>query len=203
MNTELKTLNQEVQEIWNQNAEWWDEQIGSEGNNFHRTLIVPATERLLALQKDELVLDIACGNGQFSRRMAQLGAQVVALDFSEKFIGRAKARSTGYTDRITYRVIDATDTDQLMTLGKRRFDAAVCTMALMDIATIEPLASTLSQVLKAGGRFVFSLMHPCFNSTGCKAVVEKEERDGELIITHSINNTFAKSKTVTATCRML
>ncbi|MBI1924808.1 class I SAM-dependent methyltransferase [Candidatus Poribacteria bacterium] len=183
---EPKTLNQEAQDIWNQNAQWWDEYIGPDGNDFHRTLVAPATERLLNLRPNELVLDVAWGNGQFSRRMAQLGARVVAFDFSEKFIERAKAHTTENAERIEYRVIDATEAGQLMTLGKGRFDAAVCTMALMDMSPIEPLISALGQLLKAGGRFVFSVMHPCFNSVGCKAVVEKEEKGGELIITYFI-----------------
>ena len=181
-----QTLNQETQDIWNQNAEWWDEYIGPDGNDFHRTLVAPATERLLNLRPNELVLDVACGNGQFSRRMAQLGARVVAFDFSEKFIERAKAHTTENAERIEYRVIDATEVDQLMTLGKGRFDAAVCTMALMDMSTIEPLISALRQLLKGSGRFVFSVSHPCFNATGCKKVVEEEDRAGELITVYSV-----------------
>ncbi|MCZ6676512.1 MAG: class I SAM-dependent methyltransferase [Candidatus Poribacteria bacterium] len=181
-----QSLHQEVQEIWDGNAAWWDEYIGPEGNDFHRLLVAPATERLLNLRPNELVLDVACGNGQFSRRMAQLGAQVVAFDFSRNFIERAKGHTTEHVDRIEYRVIDATDTDQLMTLGTGRFDAAVCNNALMDMTTIEPLASALGQLLKPGGRFVFCVSHPCFNSTGCRKIVEEEDREGELITTYAI-----------------
>ncbi len=72
MSTE-QSLNQEVHDIWNQNAPFWDDYMG-EGNNFHKLLVGPAAERLLKLQPDELVLEIACGNGAFARRMVQLGA---------------------------------------------------------------------------------------------------------------------------------
>ncbi|MAG36118.1 MAG: hypothetical protein CL878_07735 [Dehalococcoidia bacterium] len=78
---EFADLNQENQEIWNQNASFWDEGMG-EGNKWHRLLIAPAQEHLLALQQDDLVLDIACGNGQFARHMARLGARVIASDFA-------------------------------------------------------------------------------------------------------------------------
>jgi 2-polyprenyl-3-methyl-5-hydroxy-6-metoxy-1,4-benzoquinol methylase len=183
---DVEASNREAQSLWDQNAEWWDEQTG-EGNEFQRILIGPATERLLALRPGEVALDIACGNGAFSRRMAQLGAQVVAFDFSDRFLERAKARTTEHADRIDYRLVDATDESQLLALGKRRFDAAVCTMALMDMAAIEPLMSALSQLLKAGGRFVFSVLHPCFNNPGgCKMVVEEEDRDGELVTVYSV-----------------
>ena len=183
---ELDALNRQTQEIWNRNADWWDEQTG-EGNQFQRVLIGPATERLRALRPGERVLDIACGNGAFSRSMARLGAQVVAFDFSERFLERAKARTNEHADRIDYRLVDATDEAQLLALGDR-FDAAVCTMALMDMATVEPLMSALSRLLKPGGRFVFSVLHPCFNSSrGIRQVVEQEDRDGELTTAYSVN----------------
>src|SRR5437588_10123706 len=113
-------LNREAQEIWNRNAEFWDERMG-EGNAFQRLLVGPASERLLELRPGETVLEIACGNGVFSRRMAQLGAQVVATDFSEKFLERARARGTEYSGQIEYRLVDATDEEQLMALGEMRF----------------------------------------------------------------------------------
>lgn len=54
-------------------------------------------------------------------------------------IENARARSAAYACRIEYRVVDCTDNEQLLTLGERRFDHIVCTMALVDMAEIEPL----------------------------------------------------------------
>ncbi len=176
--SEFRTLNRAVQETWDRIAAWWDERVGDAGNDFHQVLVAPATERLLALQPNEVVLDVACGNGQFSRRMAELGAHVVATDFSATFVDRAKARSHPDAGHIEYLVLDATDHTQLRALGSRRFDAAVCTMALMDMTAIYPLLAALSELLKSGGRFVFSVMHPCFNSLGTKMIVEEVNQDG-------------------------
>ena len=97
-------LNRETQQIWDANARFWDARFG-EGNDFQRTLIGPATERLLALQPGELVLDAACGNGAFSRRMAELGARVVAFDFSRAVPGAGqgphrRAARPGRPDRV-------------------------------------------------------------------------------------------------------
>ena len=177
---DLEALNKGTKGAWNQNAEFWDEKMG-EGNLFQRVLVGPATERLLELKPGELVLEIACGNGVFARRLAQLGARVIATDFSEKLLEQAKKRTSEYTDRIEYLLIDATNEEQLLALGERRFDAVVCNMAIMDIATIEPLMSVLSRLLKVDGRFIFSVMHPCFNNPKVKLGMEEEDRDGEII----------------------
>jgi ubiquinone/menaquinone biosynthesis C-methylase UbiE len=56
-------LNDQVRDIWNQNAEFWDQRMG-EGNVFHKTLIEPTQERLLNVRAGEQILDIACGNGR-------------------------------------------------------------------------------------------------------------------------------------------
>jgi SAM-dependent methyltransferase len=184
--SEDKTINQQTHEIWNANAAFWDKYMG-EGGSFQQSLIGPTTERLLDLTPGERVLDMACGNGAFARRMARLGARVVACDFAPTFIERARQRATEYADRIDYRVIDATDEAQLLSLGKQQFDAAVCTMAMMDMPTIDPLLSALAQLLKPSARFVFSIVHPCFNSgQGMKRVVEEEDRGGEIVDVYAV-----------------
>src|SRR5207248_6911437 len=152
-----------------------------------RVLVGPASERLLEVQPGQVILEIACGNGVFSRRLASIGAQVVATDFSAGFLELAKARTTEHPERIAYRLVDATDEGQLLALGQRRFDAAVCNMALMDMVTIEPLMRALAQLLRSGGRFVFSLLHPAFNNHGgTRLALEEEDRDGQLVETHYV-----------------
>ncbi len=180
-------LNQEAQAIWNANATFWDDAYG-EGNQFQRALLAPALERLLALQPGERVLEVACGNGTFARRMAALGATVLATDFSEVFLERARSRTTEteYVERIEYRLLDATKEEKLLALGERGFDAAVCNMGLMDMSEIDPLMRGVARVLKPGGRFVFSVSHPCFHNTATTLVAEQSEPDGVLTHTYSV-----------------
>lgn len=178
--------NDRARAAWERNAGHWDDYFGDRGNLFHQMLIEPAVENLLNIGSDEYILDIACGNGVLSRRLADLGARVLAFDFSEEFIRRARARGTR-DGRIEYRVIDATDVDQLLSLGRNRFDAAVANMAVMDMSTIDALFEGVRAVLKPTGRFVFSLTHPCFNATGTSVMAERAEgADGRMRVTHSI-----------------
>ena len=151
----------EVRDIWNTNAAFWDKRMG-EGNDFHKLLIEPNQIELLKIKKGDLVLDIACGNGQFARKLTESGAKVIAIDFSDEFI--RIARSKPLSDKIDYKVIDVTDMNDLNKLKEHVFDSIVCTMALMDIENIEPLINFLPRILKNNGTFVFSILHPCFNS---------------------------------------
>jgi SAM-dependent methyltransferase len=170
-------LNDEVKNIWNANADFWDGRMGEGGNSFHRTLIEPTQLRLLGIEPGHRVLDIACGNGQFARRLAGLGANVTAIDFAERFIEIARSRGSQHID---YRVVDVTRTDELAQLAGHDFDAVVCTMAMMDMADLSALASHLPSILKAGGIFVFSVLHPCFNSGEVVLVHELDDLGGEV-----------------------
>ena len=163
----------EAVEIWDEIAGWWDDQIG-DGNTAQDLLIEPTQERLLDLKPGEQVLDIACGAGRFTRRMAETGAHIVAFDHSRKFIERAKQRSVGYEDRIEFHVANAVEIETMTAISGAQFDAAVCTMGLMDMAVVTPLAISLAHLLKPGGRFVFSVLHPVFNSDGTRTTLERE-----------------------------
>lgn len=181
----LQHANEETRTVWNQNAAFWDARMG-EGNDVVELLIWPATEHLLALRPGERVLDIACGNGLSSRRLAALGAEVVAFDFAEEMIRHARQRTTACSDHITYAVLDATDEAALLALGEQPFDAALCNMALFDMADIQPLMAALAKLLRPGGRFIFSVLHPCFNSAHMALVAEEEDREGTITTRYAV-----------------
>ena len=92
--------NEKAREAWEANSRFWDEHMG-EGNDFFNLLEWPAVERLLKPQQGERLLDIACGNGLTSRRLARAGADVLAFDFSEAMIAIAKQRSEDGIDYAT------------------------------------------------------------------------------------------------------
>ncbi len=92
------------------------------GATWQRTLIQPCVERLLQLEPGERILEIACGNGEFARRMTELGGQVLATDFSERMLERARARGGD----VDYRWADATDEEELLRSGSPDRSTASC-----------------------------------------------------------------------------
>ena len=105
------------------------------------------------------ICDLACGEGFLSRLLAQHGGKVVGIDLSANLLKHAQLRSRGRD--ITYRCDDA---QALRTLGDESFDAVVCHMALMDIPDLQATVRAVRRVLKPGGRFVFCVLHPCFET---------------------------------------
>jgi len=116
--------------------------------------------------------------------MAELGASVVAFDYSAKFIERARERTENNL-AVEYHILDAAKPEALLSLGRHRFNKAVCTMALMDMPEIKPLLSVLRQLLKPGGLFVFSVTHPCFHSASIQKFAEMYEEEAGRHIIHT------------------
>jgi len=186
----IENENTQAKDAWDRNAEFWNERM-AEGNDFFNILLWPAVERLLKPQQGERLLDIACGNGLTSRRLATAKARVTAFDVSAAMITIA----AGYPgpSNIDYRVVDATDREALLHLGANTFDGALCNMALMDMAEIEPLMTALAVLLKPGGRFVFSVLHPCFNNPATVQMGELEDQNGTIVTTYSVKISHYKT----------
>jgi SAM-dependent methyltransferase len=103
-----------------------------------------------------VVLDLACGQGVFSRYLSQRKIKVTGLDTSEEMIRFAQSRSD---PSIRFEHADAQNPQALQ--GKT-FDAVVCLLALQNIESLPPVMANVKRWLKPGGRFVMVTTHPCF-----------------------------------------
>jgi SAM-dependent methyltransferase len=81
---------------------------------------------------------------------------VTGVDVSAEMLGRARA--SGPPD-ITY--IQADVAGDLAWWDGRPFDGCTCEMALMDIDDLAGALSAVTAVLRPGGWFVASIVHPC------------------------------------------
>ena len=148
---------------WETNAEFWDRSMGTHSNDFHRLTVRPKVTELLDIQSHDFILDIACGNGNYSAYLAERGVSVVAFDYSPKMIELAKKRQAHLLEQIEFVVADATDDKSLLSLRRQKpFTKAVSNMAVMDISEISALFRCVNQLLASNGVFVFATQHPCF-----------------------------------------
>ena len=145
---------------WEHVAGWYRHLIDERGSDHHEEVILPGTLRLLRCAPGERVLDVACGEGQLCRRLADMGVLCAGVDGSPSLIAAA-ARADS---RSVYVAADARDLSAVNLPGP--FDAAACVMALMNIEPLTPVFEGVARALRPGGRFVGVILHPAFRAPG-------------------------------------
>jgi ubiquinone/menaquinone biosynthesis C-methylase UbiE len=140
-------------------AGWYDEAVRSGPLALFHDLVISTLLDLVGEVKGRRVCDLACGQGIVSRRLAELGAVVVGIDVSERMLDFARRYERDDPQGITYLRGDARS---LPEIPDEAFEGLVCNLSLMDIPDLEATLCTVARVLCPGGRFVFSITHPCF-----------------------------------------
>jgi len=118
--------------------------------------LIAAQPGLLPAMTGDRVLDIGCGQGRMSRYLAGLAAEVTGVDISAAMLGRARAAGP-----LNISYIHADVTADPAWWDGRPFDGCTCEMALMDIDDLAGTLSAVKTLLRPGGWFVASIVHPC------------------------------------------
>lgn len=100
-------------------------------------------------------LEIGCGTGAFSRRLARCSEQVTALDLSPEMIRIARERSLEFKN-IDFEVADAAELD----FPSEEFDC-VATIATLHHLAMKPMLSKFKRALRPGGvLLILDLVEP-------------------------------------------
>ncbi len=100
---------------------------------------------LLAPNSGERILDLGCGTGVLTSKIAATGAKVFGIDRSPEMVAQAKSKFPA----LKFEVVDAT---QMEFDGE--FDAVFSNAVLHWIPEAEKVVRGIARALKPGGRFV-------------------------------------------------
>jgi trans-aconitate methyltransferase len=121
----------------------WDPQTYAQNGAFVQGLAGGVLEWLDA-QPGEYILDLGCGDGQLTQRIAATGAIVLGVDASPDMIAAARERG-----------IEAEQANaESFPFGDAVFDAVFSNAALHWIRDQDAMLAQVRRVLKPGGRFV-------------------------------------------------
>ncbi len=142
---------------WEGVARWYGSYLDKE-DTVQEAVVFPGAERLLSPVAGKRYLDIACGEGAFSRVIARRpGVRVSGFDAAPSLIERAKKRAPKNAD---YLVADARAFSSRYPADA--FDGAACLLAIQNIDEIEPVFREAARVLKPRSPFVIVMNHPAF-----------------------------------------
>ena len=176
---------QEVGHFWNQNADAWTT-LARQGYDVYRDLVnTPAFLALLPTVSGLRGLDIGCGEGGNTRKLAELGAHMVAIDVAQKFLHYAQAQEERDPRGILFQAASA----QELPFEEASFDFVTAFMSLMDIPDTEKAVQETYRVLRQGGFLQFSITHPCFNTPYRRSLKDVEGKEYAIAVERYFENT--------------
>ena len=160
---------------WDDSADWYADLLENDIDSYQRKVILPNLVRLLSSSKNknEALLDLACGSGFFSRELSKLGffargpaspkrveeggsssgGKVVAVDISSQLIEIAKKLSP---KEISY-IVAAADA---LPFKDKSFDKIVIILALQNMENVDGVLGECERILRPGGEIYVVLNHP-------------------------------------------
>jgi ubiquinone/menaquinone biosynthesis C-methylase UbiE len=142
-------LKEEIRDYWSRRSRTFDLAFG------HRIPAGPEADAWQRPIRDLLgpapkrVLELACGTGEVTRLIHDLGHDVTALDFSEAMLAVARAKHAGKT-RLRFLLADAENTLE----PDQSYDAIICRHLVWTLTRPEETFREWFRLLRPGGRLL-------------------------------------------------
>lgn len=134
---------------------WWDKKNICQPlhiiNNIRFNYIKSKTNIL-----NKNILDLGCGGGILTEKLAQHGAKITALDKSKELIKIAKSRIISSSNEINYVNIDITT---FLKKCKTKFDIIICMELLEHIENKNPIINLFKNMLNDNGTIIISSLN--------------------------------------------
>ena len=141
---------------WGKVASWYDALLEKDSDTYQAQVILPNLMRVLDLKPGERVIDIACGQGFFTRACRETGATLAGADISAELITLAREQSA---PEISFHVAPA---HELGFAKSATYDTTIIVLAIQNIEQMDATFAEASRVLAPHGRLVLVLNHPTF-----------------------------------------
>lgn len=129
--------------------------LDSEDGLFFQKALSEAFLDRLGSNKDQKILDAACGPGWLSATLSSTYKNIEGLDASGPFLEHAKSR---YPD---LKFVTG-DLNSTLPYADREFDTIIMSMAAHDVEEPVKTFSELRRILKPGGKFMLTFVNPYY-----------------------------------------
>ncbi|WP_455465275.1 class I SAM-dependent methyltransferase [Candidatus Hodarchaeum mangrovi] len=150
---EFKFPENQLLKQWDDSAKWFADKVDTKPHNAYYER--PATISLLPEVRGLKVLDAGCGPGVYTELLVKKGAEVIAIDFSEKMLEYAKKRIGNKA-----KFFKADLTQELAFIQSESLDLIICPLVLDSIEQIDITLEEFFRILKPRGYLIFSMGHP-------------------------------------------
>ncbi|MBP9759127.1 methyltransferase domain-containing protein [Candidatus Dojkabacteria bacterium] len=175
---------------WSAIAKAYDSDVNEIGDQSQQLFINPIVEKLLGDLQGKIVLDAGCGNGYWTRKIAEKASHVVGIDFTNELIEKAKTR--GIPANVEFLVEDLAQ----IKFPDETFDTVLLNMVVLDLENLGLVMRRISEVIKNGGEVIASTIHPCFeNPPYTQSVIDEKGKKIGRTISHYFKTGLIEDQT--------
>ena len=177
--TNTDTTDRDVAERWNSNADQWTADVRAGFDSYRDLFTWPAFERFVGDVAGLDAIDLGCGEGTNTRRLARAGARMTGIDLSERLIEHARSSEGDDPLGIAYHVGSYSERTPF---PDGSFDLAISTLAFMDGPDLPRAMCEAYRLLRPGGVLAFSVLHPCHITPGSRWERDEGGRTTGLVV---------------------
>jgi SAM-dependent methyltransferase len=172
VSTDLTALNEDIGRDggWPASAPAW---LDAVERDWARKMLDPLVLHLCGDVSRARVIDVGCGEGRFSRMLAERGAWCVGIDPTEALVQAARDRGGMSPVRAVA---------EAMPLHDAAFDLAITYITLVDIERYREAIAEMARLLRPGGRIVAVNLGFASASAGPNGGWLRDENDNALYV---------------------
>jgi 2-polyprenyl-3-methyl-5-hydroxy-6-metoxy-1,4-benzoquinol methylase len=142
-------------EVWNKAAEVRRQQIESGVDITFCSVFIPYFEEIVNQLNPSTILEVGCGTGHLSAKLASKERKIQAIDTSKNMcLLASQILNSKFVKLKKCSIEDFTSTE--------KFDLILSHMCVQTIPDLDAFFSSISHFLSNNSTFIFSLPHPCF-----------------------------------------
>lgn len=149
---------EESRAAWNEGARAWEAFVEGGADFYRHEVHGPALLSACGPVDGLRVLDLGCGQGYFTRKLARAGAAVIGVDLADELVASAREHEAREPVGARYERLGAAEASARWPAG--HFDRVTSCMAVQDMAEVPRVLQGAFALLRPGGRMVFSVPHP-------------------------------------------
>ena len=131
--------------------DWYKTKLGAFVDEVETTCIL----NMLDLSKGSKILDVGCGSGNYSIKLAELGYEVTGVDMSKEMLKKAKGKAEKGNLKIDFREMNVYELD----FDDENFDAVFSITAFEFIPDIQKAMDEVMRVLKKSGQMIIGMVN--------------------------------------------
>jgi uncharacterized protein (TIGR00369 family) len=133
------------------------------------------------------IADLGCGTGRHIARLAERGARLVGVDFSEGMLAKAREKIASLEPRPE---LVLHDLRARLPLEDDSFDRVISALVLDHVENLAAFFSEMRRIAKPGALVVVTVMHPAMNLRGVEARF-RDPKTGKKIVPKSAYHQIA------------